>query len=296
MSRHIADLFKDKALGEKMRRDGFVTVPLLDESELQELENIFGSHESKDPINLGFYTSIWSEDTEYRKKIDANLKRILMPPLSKHLDDIKAVFTNFMVKNSGENTALVLHQDWSFVDEPEFDSATIWCPLVDVNRLNGTLQVIPRSHLLENYVRGRFFDAPFRQVDEATLQKQLIDVPLKAGEALIINSRLIHGSPPNLSGKQRLVASVVVAPEEAPLHHWVMEQKAEGTLQKKLDINADFFWEYSCYDKLESLSSQLVKPYSPAKLNERELQLLAPQKTPLNATGVVSKLKSLWQR
>src|SRR5258706_14989328 len=130
---HIADLFIDSSLSEKYRTDGYVTVPLLNDSDIEILKNVFSRFESKAQKTEGFYTSIWSENKEYRRETDEQIKKILFSRILSQIRNIKPVFSNFMVKGTGENPSLIAHQDWSFVEEPEFDSATIWCPLIDVD-------------------------------------------------------------------------------------------------------------------------------------------------------------------
>ena len=129
-----------------------------------------------------------------KETVDAQLKRILTKALEEHLIDCKPVFANFMVKNPGDNSQLIPHQDWNFVDETKYDSVTVWCPLVAVNEVNGNLQVVPRSHRLNNLIRGRFFDAPFHHLFEEVVYDKLISLPLKAGEAIILNpeSFMVH--------------------------------------------------------------------------------------------------------
>ncbi len=39
-----------------------------------------------------------------------------------------------------------IHQNWTFVDEDKFTSVSVWVPLCDVSRFNGTLEVVPKTH------------------------------------------------------------------------------------------------------------------------------------------------------
>ncbi len=243
----IADLFLNEKFKEPLRNNGYVVIPLLQETELKHLHSLYHNLEKSAGVEKEFYTSIWSDDILHRKEVDEGVKSILFPVLQKHFHSVQPVFGNFMVKGIGANSSLLTHQDWSFVVEPEFDSVTVWVPLHDVNHQNGNLQVVSNSHTtLQNYVRPRFGDAAFSR-EEAI--KQLIDIPMKSGEALILNSRLIHASPPNTTDNQRISASLVLAPAEAKLKHWLTTKIGV----KEFDIDQTFFWKHSCYDQLESL-------------------------------------------
>jgi len=229
---------------EELIKEGFIVISLLQQEQIKHLLNVYETTVSTSGVNAAFYTSIWSDDINHRKNTDEGIKEVLFKELVTIIKDIQPVFANFMVKAPGDASALLPHQDWSFVDEPQFESYTVWVPLVDVNPKNGNLQVVPASHLkYKNYVRARFSDAPFDRDEEA---KNLIDIPMKAGKALILNSRLIHASPPNLSGKERIAASIVIAPKAAILKHWV----SRNDLISEMQVDESFFWKHSCYDKL----------------------------------------------
>ncbi len=269
---HIADLFIEKIYRDKFAKQGYVVLPLLEKREVAALLQFYDQIKSSAGIEKSFYTSIWSDDRAHRQTVNYTVNGILFPALQKKLLAIQPVFANFMVKESGDNSALIPHQDWSFVEEPKHDSATVWCPLIDVNKTNGNLQVIPGSHLLNNYERARFADAPFREIEKTELKELLVDIPIKAGEAIILNSRMIHASPNNTSNKERIVASVVLAPEQAPLFHWEYEQVDGKPTVKKYSIKGDFFYAYSCYETLSDLISIDTKPFTENLLPLEELK------------------------
>ena len=103
------------------------------------------------------------------------------------------------MKAPGEDSYTYPHQDWTFVDSPDYFSMTVWVALVDTHEQNGALGFIRGSH--------RFFDKPIGspspefqtcpQGHEALLYEYLEFVPLKAGEAVVFDNRTIHGATPN---------------------------------------------------------------------------------------------------
>jgi hypothetical protein len=63
---------------------------------------------------------------------------------------------------------------------------------------------------------------------------------MKAGDAIIYDHRLIHGSPPNLSNKVRLAINMVyIAKESMPVHYVFKNSEV-----KMFEVNKDFF--HSC--------------------------------------------------
>lgn len=227
---------------------GYVKIPLLSDDNIKDLKEVYDRFKDEAEIkDKEFFTSIWSENKSYREAVDSALRKILLPILNNCLEDFKPVFSNLMIKKSGENSKLQPHQDWTFVDETKFDSITVWIPLENVQKINGALEVLPGSHKLKNYKRARFLNSPFADNIDEIQEKLMKSIEMSSGEALFVNSRTIHSSPPNLSSSTRVAISIVVAPKEANLIHYVLnpENKDEIFL---LNISPDFFTKYSCFD------------------------------------------------
>lgn len=239
-------IFKNAENEDFFLQQGYVKLPFISEKGLENIIELFKKTDENSGLESMFYTSIWSNNQEYKKMVDQELKRILKPFLDEHLKDYQTVFANFMVKKAGASSSLQPHQDWTFVKEPEHYSITIWIPLMDVAKNNGALEVLPRSNKLENYIRARFMDSPFSAHNEYIKEELMKSIPVKRGEALLVNSRTIHASPDNLSGKDRIVASIVVCPQSTPLVHYVL---MEGSKLERLIVDQNFYVKYSCFDK-----------------------------------------------
>ena len=101
------------------------------------------------------------------------------------------------------------HQDYVYwLGTPKVSA---WIALDDADRSNGCLKVIPGSHKWGLIPHEKFqerigFD---HRVPESTINSLCrkfgtpIDVPLKAGEAIIFSDLLLHCSNPNTTGKDR---------------------------------------------------------------------------------------------
>lgn len=106
------------------------------------------------------------------------------------------------------------HIDWSLVDEEKSRSFNIWISLVDLNSKNGAIEVLPGSHHLPATYRGP-------NIAERTIDLQdffwetMTELHLKAGEALIYDHKLIHGSKDNLPDEVRPATACTVCTTDA---------------------------------------------------------------------------------
>jgi len=113
-----------------------------------------------------------------------------------------------MTKSPDHSSATLWHQDvryWSF-DRPELVS--IWVALGEENVRNGSLRVIPGSHLLD-LDRGRFDHALFLRPEVAEnkpLLRTAILIELEPGDVLFFHGRLFHAAGPNRTQQVKLSA------------------------------------------------------------------------------------------
>jgi hypothetical protein len=145
--------FLDPSLQASFERDGFVTIPLLNRGEVDHLLTVHDDLSHGQPS--GFWSSIFSDQIEYRTKVFREITEIFRPKVHSMLEHYRPLLATFVVKSANDSESkLPLHQDWSFVDEPQWVALNVWCPLVDVDENNGPLQVVPKSHRLSNNQRG----------------------------------------------------------------------------------------------------------------------------------------------
>ncbi len=227
-----------------MEEEGYLIREFLTEEEKESLCNLFNADTAG--LHLPMAPTTWSKNEEYRDKIYNEIKRIFLPKLNELLQDYVPISGAFIIKNPSPNSALHTHFDWNFVDERRYTAIHVWVPLVDVNEQNGAYMILPQSHKMVNAWRGQntpdsvFFGG--RKV-KAGVQKTL---PMMAGEALLYDIRLIHGTPPNLSDSPRLAAGLVMIPKEAtPIHIYTPEEKM---YDKEVEVYAVDEAYYSSHD------------------------------------------------
>ena len=134
--------------------------------------------------------------------------------------DHPKVWSGFVISKPPHAPPLFWHQDgvlWdhpiSYTDQPQ--QYFLMYYLVDTNRGNGCLRVIPGSHLKRHPlhdVRPSGDDGVARasNLDHAAFQhaEGEVDVPVKAGDVVIGDSRLIHSAHANRSDQRRTVLTI----------------------------------------------------------------------------------------
>lgn len=229
----MRNIFKNAALQEQFNQKGFVVLPILEQDEVEKLRNYYNNQEFDNKIEAGFHISLDNQNEDLVKEVGSKIKEVMVPKTAEFLDDCKIFTASYVIKEPGLQNIVPPHQDWTFVDESEFCSATVWTALVDVTEENGALGVIPGSHKIFDHKRSSpspqskspladhiFTLFPFTEI-----------VELKAGESLIFDNRLIHASPPNLSDQTRIAVGIGITQREAELKHY-FQNRTSGILEE----------------------------------------------------------------
>ena len=128
--------------------------------------------------------------------------------------DLKWISGYVSIKEPG-SPALWWHQDWWCWDHPvSYHRAppqiSVLCYLTDTNANNGALRVLPASHLKSAPIHAFLPEAHSHHAGD--LEPEHISMtdlpnqatpPLNAGDAVVIDYRLLHGTHPNGSSTSR---------------------------------------------------------------------------------------------
>lgn len=147
--------------------------------------------------------------------------------------DHRLLFTSFLTKHPGDDGVLPLHQDPTVVDERVHRSYTLWIALDDMGPElgNGPLHVLAGSHEAGREWRGTFTTATY--LPEAYRLWPLAEpLAVRAGDVVVLDSRVVHGSPPNGSERSRAAVAGVVVPGGAPVCHVLGRGEDEVVLQE----------------------------------------------------------------
>ena len=235
----MRNIFKDDKLQAEFDKNGFVVMPLLNADEVSTLLNYYQNRDFDNKIEAGFHISLDNQNETLVKEVGAQIKSILVPKTTEFLNDCKIFTASYVIKEPGLQNIVPPHQDWTFVDESAFCSATVWTALVDVTEQNGALGVIRGSHTLFNHKRS----SPSPQsksplADHIFTLFPFVDViEMKAGESLIFDNRLIHASPPNLSDQARIAVGIGITQQEAELKHYYQNPNSGKLEEYTIDEN-----------------------------------------------------------
>lgn len=239
-------LFANTETQEYFDTHGYVKIPLLNSTEVEALNEYYLSLNHDHIKDYGFHISLENESDDYRTGVFEKLFSTIMPRLDPLLKNYQAFTASYVIKEAGLQNIVPPHQDWSFVDETEFVSATVWVALMDVNKNNGALGIIKGSHKIFNDARS----SPSPQSKSIlsdhvfTLFPFVEVIDMKAGEALIFNNKTIHASPPNVSGVNRIAAGIGITNKRARLRHYYQNPGDEKKIEV-YEVEPKFFPHYN---------------------------------------------------
>tara|TARA_B100000749_G_C18360563_1_gene437330 strand:- start:97 stop:957 length:861 start_codon:yes stop_codon:yes gene_type:complete len=133
--------------------------------------------------------------------------------------------SGYIISKPSLSPALFWHQDWWGWDDPvsytEFIAQTFFMIyLTDTETKNGCLRVIPGSHRTSHPIHdapAAHNEALAKVVDPTNFlyhsQPEEIPVPVKAGDLVVGDARLLHGTYPNNSEQERTVITLWYHPD-----------------------------------------------------------------------------------
>lgn len=195
-------------------------------------------------VKCSYHCSFLDTNLEYRRQTHGLIKDIFEPFVNQYLHGYRILNCNFYVKPAGTGE-FAIHQNWPAISDINDTTITIWCPLVNVDRFNGTLQVVEGSHKLLPHIETPTAPAYFTNFKEALISKYLKPIPMQAGEALIFDDSLIHWSQTNESSFPRIAIQILCIPEDAtPTFFFKLNEE----MFEMIHADYDFFLNYCISD------------------------------------------------
>jgi ectoine hydroxylase-related dioxygenase (phytanoyl-CoA dioxygenase family) len=228
---------------QSLEEDGYATISnFLSQEQITKAEDFFYSTYSESCLDVPFFTTHWSENKNYRLAINKFLQSMLVPLTNQYVQTYKPLLGYYLYKKPSANNLVYMHQDWSLVDENLYTGYIVWIPLVDTNENNGCFKLVKGSHKQFINPRGSGISQQYNEIKE----ENFTAIPLQKGSAVIFNQRLLHSSPPNLSGSDRLAVGLIIVPEKAPVVHYSFDNNnGKIRMQQMPDtFLLDYYYDY----------------------------------------------------
>lgn len=253
-------LFRDPEKQSAFQRDGFVVLDLIGPAEVAELLAFYASLQNASMPQNGFQVSLDDQSPEFVQKVAEKLIATAGPNVDWHFENHQIFTASFVTKEKNARGFVPPHQDWTFVDESQFWSATVWCPLVDVNADNGALCLLRGSHRLYDHVRpspSPQYAPPYADQLFSIFPYMKI-LELRAGQAVVFNNQTLHASPPNTNQHTRIAFGIGVTHRDAQLrHYYLLPGKVD--LMEGYEVSREFFYSYN-NARLAALHERGVRP------------------------------------
>lgn len=235
--------FVDARIESLIERQGYAVVPFASAQHIAELKNYYLQLPAAQA--KGTHVTMFNPSESYRSAVDEKIKAVCGAAAESVLRGYRPLYANFMIKERGPEGDFPVHQDWTYVDEHFHSSYAFWIPMQDTDHANGTLHVVPYSHHFLTALRGPHVREPYQRISAFIKEKYGVPVPLKAGEALMWDHRLIHYSLPNISSAPRLAFTLIMVPTGVEVFHCFGVPHENYTEIEKFAVDTDFFMRYS---------------------------------------------------
>jgi hypothetical protein len=219
----LDNLFNNPVLQQRFLKEGYLVVDLPYSLIPDLLKQVYVRFcEPQLASGEGFYYSLMNEPA-FNRSLQIEIKAVLKPLYECYFKDYEAFSESFLIKRALDKEELLLHQDWSYVNERSNFSITCWCPLEDAGPENGGLFLVPGSHLFfDNYRSCSLPTARLKALP--ALEDFIVPIKVAKGQAVFFHPAIFHGSYPNKEAEHRAVAASIVKPARALFQYWHQEE------------------------------------------------------------------------
>ncbi len=122
--------------------------------------------------------------------------------------DILVHSASFFTKEAGDASFVSWHQDATYWGLEPAEILTAWVAFTDSTTENGAMRVVPNSHMSQLPHVDTFSPDNLltrgQEVAASIDERDVVEMPLQAGEMSLHHVRIIHGSEPNKSSDRRI--------------------------------------------------------------------------------------------
>jgi non-haem Fe2+, alpha-ketoglutarate-dependent halogenase len=144
--------------------------------------------------------------------------------------------SSFFIKDANDPAFVSWHQDSTYWGLSKPDVVTAWVALSESNKANGAMQVVPKTHLLDQIPHRDTFSehnllTRGQEVAVDVDESQAVSIELEPGEMSLHHVRIVHGSPPNASSNRRIGYAI----RYIPTYVQQLEGEDSATLVRGVD-------------------------------------------------------------
>jgi len=301
-------VMNDDQLEAQFQRDGYVEIPFISKEEVAGLWQKFYDTlpRSGGQITAGetgvegtrlitYDFTFIDKNIEYKKEVFKIITDYFKPHVEKWLADYKPVIANYIRKKT-DTGEVPLHQNWAFADERKVCTVSIWCPLIDSFRENGTLQVVPGSHKRFGEVRGPMIPWELDNIKNEIISDYLIPLNVKAGNAVVLDDSIVHYSAVNNTNELRLAIQLILIPNEVPSIHYHMNPSQSKEDVNVLEVDHEFYMQFNPWKQPEGAKTIRQFKYQPRAIDIKEFKdrLKGPRIDEPKSKSFVEKLKAVF--
>jgi len=236
------------------------------------------------------------KNIDYKREVFDVISQRFQENADKFLDAYKPIIANYIRKKT-DGGEVPLHQNWAFADEEKCTTVSIWCPLVDSNEENGTLQLAPGTHKRFGKHRGPMVPWELNNIQKEIINTQLKPANIKAGQAVVLDDSIIHYSNVNHTDGLRLAIQLIMIPSDFPSLHYHMNAEKSQEIIEVLEVDKDFYMEFNPWKQPENVKRVATLPFKQRLIDMEEyLKRLEQPKfdDPKQHQGFFAKLKSIF--
>lgn len=254
----MRNVFIDDQLESTFQQDGYVRLPFLNNDEVEELKALFfqtlpesggqitsGELDGDSSHQITYDFTFIDRNHEYKRRVFELITERFLPKMDGILDNYKPIIANFIRKKAQEGE-VPLHQNWAFADEMKCSTVSIWCPLVDSSKANGTLEVVPGSHKRVGKYRGPMVPWELEGIKQEIIDHYLVPLETKAGDCVILDDSIVHYSALNTTDDLRLAIQLICIPKDEQAIHYHFNTTNNSKPQiDVLQVDEEFFFQFN---------------------------------------------------
>ncbi len=297
----VEPTFRDAERQAAFERDGVIVAPVFDADEVAELRRAV--LEVLPPPPWDFFDLLRNNPPALRRTVAALVREALVPKVSDWFTDHDFWAASILAKPPGPGGIINMHTDWTFVDESRYRTGLVWVALDDMSQRNGTIYVAPGTNRFDAGYSGHEIHYPYSDPDVRRLiDERCVQVEVPAGQAIVWDHRVLHGSDENVSDEVRLAVAVSFRPRAAQLYHYRLMPDGQA---HRFHVDPEFFSEYEPFSEVDDLisphlSHDEVHPLPTWAPGPDDLQALGPVQpihgAPLAAEARAPRRRRFWRR